>query len=137
MHLSLARMYDGYQVLKKYFCYNFFLINWCQNFGGTESDKRETETSYSEEEKDLDHEKVNLTGDISSDNNHDAVRADKVRTSKVGVKRKHHRAWTLCEVLKLVEGVARYGAGRWSEIRRVAFASYAYRTSVDLKVISL
>jgi len=29
--------------------------------------------------------------------------------------------------------VARYGAGRWSEIRRVAFASYSYRTSVDLK----
>ncbi|KAG8072615.1 hypothetical protein GUJ93_ZPchr0006g44555 [Zizania palustris] len=51
---------------------------------------------------------------------------------KHGGKRKHHQAWTLSEVLKLVDGVARYGAGKWSEIRRVAF-SYSYRTSVDLK----
>ncbi|PIA27711.1 hypothetical protein AQUCO_07600106v1 [Aquilegia coerulea] len=54
-------------------------------------------------------------------------------TSKYGVRRKHHRAWTLSEVIKLVEGVSKYGAGRWSEIKKVAFASYAYRTSVDLK----
>ncbi|KAL5211517.1 hypothetical protein ABZP36_022364 [Zizania latifolia] len=51
---------------------------------------------------------------------------------KQGGKRKHHQAWTLSEVLKLVDGVARYGAGKWSEIRRLAF-SYSYRTSVDLK----
>ncbi|KAK3159252.1 hypothetical protein QOZ80_2AG0147830 [Eleusine coracana subsp. coracana] len=47
--------------------------------------------------------------------------------------RKHHRAWTLCEVMKLVDGVALYGAGKWSEIRKLAFSSYSYRTSVDLK----
>ncbi|KAF0931221.1 hypothetical protein E2562_002570 [Oryza meyeriana var. granulata] len=52
---------------------------------------------------------------------------------KLGAKRKHHRAWTLSEVVKLVDGVARYGAGKWSEIRRLAFSSYSYRTSVDLK----
>ncbi|XP_062220460.1 uncharacterized protein LOC133919912 isoform X2 [Phragmites australis] len=52
---------------------------------------------------------------------------------KRGLTRKHHRAWTLCEVMKLVDGVARYGAGKWSEIRKLAFASYSYRTSVDLK----
>ncbi|TVU28762.1 hypothetical protein EJB05_20295 [Eragrostis curvula] len=50
-----------------------------------------------------------------------------------GFTRKHHRAWTLCEVLKLVDGVALYGAGKWSEIRKAAFSSYSYRTSVDLK----
>ncbi|KAL3511635.1 hypothetical protein ACH5RR_024352 [Cinchona calisaya] len=50
-----------------------------------------------------------------------------------GMRRKHHRPWSLTEVVKLVEGVARYGAGRWSEIKRLAFASYSYRTSVDLK----
>ncbi|GKV09865.1 hypothetical protein SLEP1_g21304 [Rubroshorea leprosula] len=54
-------------------------------------------------------------------------------TSKVRIRRKHHRAWTLHEVMKLVDGVSKYGAGRWSEIRRLAFASYSYRTSVDLK----
>ncbi|KAF9689964.1 hypothetical protein SADUNF_Sadunf01G0146800 [Salix dunnii] len=56
-----------------------------------------------------------------------------VPTSKGGIRRKHHRAWTLSEVMKLVEGVSRYGAGRWSEIKRHVFASYSYRTSVDLK----
>lgn len=98
------------------------------NFRGMESYKTHAEPS--EEDVDLDHEKM---GDTSSDNNGDTVHVVKTRTSKVSVKRKHHRAWTLCEVLKLVEGVARYGAGRWSEIRRVAFSSYSYRTSVDLK----
>jgi hypothetical protein len=53
---------------------------------------------------------------------------------KHGLTRKHHRAWTLSEVVKLVDGVARYGAGKWSEIRKLSFASYSYRTSVDLKV---
>ncbi|KAG8059261.1 hypothetical protein GUJ93_ZPchr0002g26154 [Zizania palustris] len=51
---------------------------------------------------------------------------------KRGGKRKHHRAWTLSEVLKLVDGVDRYGAGKWSEIRRLSFPC-SYRTSVDLK----
>jgi len=46
-------------------------------------------------------------------------------------------AWTLCEVVKLVDGVARFGAGKWSEIRKLSFASYSYRTSVDLKVCLL
>ncbi|CAN6239261.1 unnamed protein product [Urochloa humidicola] len=53
--------------------------------------------------------------------------------TKRGLTRKHHRAWTLCEVMKLVDGVARYGAGKWSEIRKLSFSSYSYRTSVDLK----
>uniref|UniRef100_A0A7N0T2I9 Uncharacterized protein n=1 Tax=Kalanchoe fedtschenkoi TaxID=63787 RepID=A0A7N0T2I9_KALFE len=47
--------------------------------------------------------------------------------------RKHHRAWTLSEVMKLVEGVSRYGAGKWSEIKRYSFTSYPHRSSVDLK----
>ncbi|OEL32341.1 hypothetical protein BAE44_0006643 [Dichanthelium oligosanthes] len=52
---------------------------------------------------------------------------------KRGLTRKHHRAWTLSEVMKLVDGVAQYGAGKWSEIRKLSFSSYSYRTSVDLK----
>ncbi|XP_031387643.1 uncharacterized protein LOC116200848 isoform X2 [Punica granatum] len=65
--------------------------------------------------------------DVSNDN------VVTVPTAKGGMRRKHHRAWTLSEVMKLVDGVSRYGAGRWSEIKRLAFASYSYRTSVDLK----
>ena len=57
-----------------------------------------------------------------------------VPTANGGMRRKHHRIWTLNEVVKLVEGVARYGVGRWSEIKRVFFASHSHRTSVDLKV---
>lgn len=56
-----------------------------------------------------------------------------VPTATGGMRRKHHRIWTLNEVVKLVEGVARYGVGRWSEIKRVFFASHPHRTSVDLK----
>lgn len=69
--------------------------------------------------------------DCSEDNSDDNVVT--VPTQKGGMRRKHHRPWTINEVVKLVEGVARYGAGRWSEIKRLAFASCAYRTSVDLK----
>ena len=39
--------------------------------------------------------------------------------------------------MKLVDGVARFGAGKWSEIRKLSFSSYSYRTSVDLKVCFL
>lgn len=73
--------------------------------------------------------------DSSGDNSYD--NAATVRNANGGMRRKHHRPWTLSEVVKLVEGVARYGAGRWSEIKRVSFASYSYRTSVDLKVYIL
>ncbi|KAG2722639.1 hypothetical protein I3760_02G136000 [Carya illinoinensis] len=69
--------------------------------------------------------------DSSGDNSDDNVVT--VPTAKGGMRRKHHRAWTLVEVMKLVEGVSKCGAGRWSEIKRLAFASYSYRTSVDLK----
>ncbi|XP_015576128.1 uncharacterized protein LOC8284664 isoform X2 [Ricinus communis] len=78
----------------------------------------------------LEHSKVLKPVDSSGDSDDNVVT---VPTSKGGIRRKHHRAWTLSEVMKLVEGVSRYGAGRWSEIKRLAFASYSYRTSVDLK----
>ena len=67
--------------------------------------------------------------DINSDD-----KASAVLTVKGGMRRKHHRAWTLTEVVKLVDGVSKFGAGRWSEIKRLSFSSHSYRTSVDLKV---
>nr|POE68102.1 telomere repeat-binding protein 6 [Quercus suber] len=77
-------------------------------------------------------ENLGLTqADSSGDNSDDNVVT--VPTAKGGMRRKHHRAWTLVEVMKLVEGVSKCGAGRWSEIKRLAFSSYSYRTSVDLK----
>ncbi|XP_022999983.1 uncharacterized protein LOC111494307 isoform X1 [Cucurbita maxima] len=78
------------------------------------------------EEKNLE-EKPTDSGNASDDN------AIIVPTPKSGSRRKHHRAWTLVEVIKLVEGVSICGAGRWSEIKKLSFSSYSYRTSVDLK----
>lgn len=70
--------------------------------------------------------------DLYEDHSDDSMMA--MPTPKGGMRRKHHRPWTLNEVIKLVEGVSRYGVGRWSEIKRLAFANCPYRTSVDLKV---
>ncbi|CAA7399032.1 unnamed protein product [Spirodela intermedia] len=52
---------------------------------------------------------------------------------KCVARRKHHRLWTLAEVMKLIEGVSRYGVGRWTKIKRLLFSSSGHRTSVDLK----
>ncbi|KAI3925288.1 hypothetical protein MKX01_035405 [Papaver californicum] len=69
--------------------------------------------------------------DLAEDNSDQNVKIQS--TTKGEPIRKHHRAWTLSEVTQLVEGVARFGAGRWSEIKRLGFTSCSYRTSVDLK----
>lgn len=53
---------------------------------------------------------------------------------EVGSRRKHHRLWTIAEVKKLIDGVAEYGVGRWSRIKKIYFPASAHRTSVDLKV---
>ncbi|CAN4117082.1 unnamed protein product [Withania somnifera] len=50
-----------------------------------------------------------------------------------GARRKHHRLWTVSEVRKLIDGVAQYGVGRWSHIKKLYFASSVHRTPVDLK----
>ncbi|CAA2979183.1 telomere repeat-binding factor like- [Olea europaea subsp. europaea] len=83
---------------------------------------------YSERKVELEKELKNLNSYEYSDDDVVTMPAANGR-----LRRKHHRPWTLSEVVKLVEGVAKYGAGRWSEIKRLAFASYSYRTSVDLK----
>ncbi|KAL9228516.1 hypothetical protein vseg_004090 [Gypsophila vaccaria] len=72
-----------------------------------------------------------LRDDAAGVNSDDNVAT--VPTAKGGVRRKHHRAWTLTEVTKLVDGVSKFGPGRWSEIKRLSFSSYTYRTAVDLK----
>ncbi|KAL1549419.1 hypothetical protein AAHA92_17526 [Salvia divinorum] len=52
---------------------------------------------------------------------------------EVSGRRKHHRLWTNAEVKKLIDGVAEYGVGRWSRIKKIYFPASAHRTSVDLK----
>ncbi|XP_077230098.1 uncharacterized protein LOC143863296 isoform X2 [Tasmannia lanceolata] len=93
----------------------------------SEGEEQATTTCTDELEQAPEPEKLDFSGHTSDEN------VTTVPTGKGGARRKHHQAWTLCEVTKLVEGVSRYGVGRWSEIKRLAFTSYSYRTSVDLK----
>ncbi|XP_071741965.1 uncharacterized protein [Rutidosis leptorrhynchoides] len=87
---------------------------------------------YSEQSGELNNDSdEGLVDSYSEDDSDDSILT--VPTAKGGMRRKHHRPWTLNEVVKLVEGVSRYGAGRWSEIKKIAFATCSHRTSVDLK----
>uniref|UniRef100_A0A1J3FNX0 Telomere repeat-binding protein 6 n=1 Tax=Noccaea caerulescens TaxID=107243 RepID=A0A1J3FNX0_NOCCA len=83
----------------------------------------------SEVDQDMEPEHIDSSGNSSDDNNN----VDVPIMQGAGLRRKHHRAWTLSEVTKLVEGVSKYGAGKWSEIKKLSFSSHSYRTSVDLK----
>ncbi|XP_042499376.1 uncharacterized protein LOC122077491 isoform X2 [Macadamia integrifolia] len=91
------------------------------------NERRPVVISTVEQRRDVEQENLDPYGSNSDDN------IATVSTAKGKPRRKHHRAWTLSEVMKLVEGVSRYGAGRWSKIKRISFASHTYRTSVDLK----
>ncbi|EOA33522.1 hypothetical protein CARUB_v10019876mg [Capsella rubella] len=93
------------------------------------SHKNNEEPILSEVDQDTEPEHIDSSGNSSDDNNN----MDVTIMQGGALRRKHHRAWTLSEVTKLVEGVSKYGAGKWSEIKKHSFSSYSYRTSVDLK----
>nr|VDD63131.1 unnamed protein product [Brassica oleracea] len=100
-------------------------------------DQKESATSSSNNEEDvltevdqdMETENIDSSGNSSDDNNNIGLPT----MQGGGLRRKHHRAWTLSEVTQLVEGVAKYGAGKWSEIKNLSFSSHSYRTPVDLK----
>ncbi|XP_023518018.1 uncharacterized protein LOC111781580 isoform X1 [Cucurbita pepo subsp. pepo] len=48
-------------------------------------------------------------------------------------RRKHQKMWTLTEVMQLVDGIAEYGTGRWTHIKRHLFAHSPHRTPIDLR----
>lgn len=73
--------------------------------------------------------------DLSMDESDDGVTT--LRSDGDGARRKHHRLWTVSEVRKLIDGVSQCGVGRWSQIKRLFFASSDHRTPVDLKVCPL
>ncbi|KAG7586817.1 SANT/Myb domain [Arabidopsis thaliana x Arabidopsis arenosa] len=93
------------------------------------SDENNEEHILSEVDQDMEPEHIDSSGNSSDDNNDTGVPI----MQGGALRRKHHRAWTLSEVTKLVEGVSKYGAGKWSEIKKHLFSSHSYRTSVDLK----
>lgn len=60
----------------------------------------------------------------------------RIRNLKCGFRRKkHNKVWTLAEVMKLIEGVSQCGVGRWIEIKKHSFPAFAFRNSIDLKVL--
>ncbi|KAI7724842.1 hypothetical protein M8C21_006956 [Ambrosia artemisiifolia] len=50
-----------------------------------------------------------------------------------GNQRKLHRLWSVSEVKKLIDGVAHFGVGKWTHIKKLLFSSSVHRTPVDLK----
>lgn len=44
--------------------------------------------------------------------------------------------WSLTEVMRLVDGIAEHGTGRWTQIKKQLFASSPHRTPIDLRVFS-
>ncbi|XP_019178438.1 PREDICTED: uncharacterized protein LOC109173627 isoform X2 [Ipomoea nil] len=54
------------------------------------------------------------------------------KTEKIQHHRKNH-FWSLTEVTNLVQGVSKYGVGRWIQIKRLFFRSSPHRTPADLK----
>ncbi|KAK9058793.1 hypothetical protein SSX86_023636 [Deinandra increscens subsp. villosa] len=57
----------------------------------------------------------------------------KMRSETNGNQRKHHRVWSVSEVKKLLDGVAHFGVGKWTHIKKLLFSSSVHRTPVDLK----
>uniref|UniRef100_A0A7N0RCS6 Myb-like domain-containing protein n=1 Tax=Kalanchoe fedtschenkoi TaxID=63787 RepID=A0A7N0RCS6_KALFE len=68
----------------------------------------------------------------SQDERSDDNDLGEVTSDKSG--RKHNRYWSDYEITILIEGVAKYGVGRWTDIKRGLFPPTTRRTSVDLKV---
>ncbi|XP_038881569.1 uncharacterized protein LOC120073047 isoform X3 [Benincasa hispida] len=48
-------------------------------------------------------------------------------------RRRHQKMWSLTEVMRLVDGIAEYGTGRWTQIKKHLFASSPHRTPIDLR----
>lgn len=80
----------------------------------------------------MEPEYMDSSGDSSDDSSYNRV--DRPVTQSA-MRRKHHRAWCLSEVKNLVEGVSKYGVGKWSVIKRLSYSSFPHRTPVDLKVL--
>ncbi|EFJ04765.1 hypothetical protein SELMODRAFT_432103 [Selaginella moellendorffii] len=80
-----------------------------------------------------DYEDVQSMGGEDCELDFSGEHVETVPTPNGGTRRKHHRPWTLREVMILVEGVARCGGGKWADIKKLEFSSVSYRTAVDLK----
>ncbi|CAN7021213.1 unnamed protein product [Brassica rapa subsp. trilocularis] len=78
----------------------------------------------------MEPEYMDSSGDSSDDSTYNRV--DRPITQSA-MRRKHHRAWSLSEVKNLVEGVSKYGVGKWSVIKKLSYSSFPHRSPVDLK----
>ncbi|MCD7446692.1 hypothetical protein HAX54_014463 [Datura stramonium] len=74
-----------------------------------------------------------ILSDQSSDNTSEDDWTIRSETRGTNQDRKHNKYWSTPEVLKLVEGVSKYGVGRWSDIKKMFFQSSMHRSPADLK----
>ncbi|KAK4766316.1 hypothetical protein SAY87_007958 [Trapa incisa] len=70
----------------------------------------------------------------ASESEGELVKKKKKKKSMKNIdRRKHQIMWTLQEVIKLIDGISEFGVGHWTDIKRLYFASSAYRTPIDLR----
>eukprot|EP00793_Prasinoderma_coloniale_P003598 PRCOL_00002972-RA len=60
-------------------------------------------------------------------------RSGRSGTTSTGGKRRSHQRWSMEETTALVDGVERFGLGKWAEIKKHTFDETSGRTPVDLK----
>ncbi|CAH9072324.1 unnamed protein product, partial [Cuscuta epithymum] len=57
------------------------------------------------------------------------------KTTRINIKqkRRNHNFWSITEVTNLVEGVSKFGVGKWVDIKRFFFHASPHRSPSDLK----
>ncbi|XP_016456927.1 uncharacterized protein LOC107780842 [Nicotiana tabacum] len=84
----------------------------------------------------LSEAQVDSSGILSDQSNDNTTSEDDwtIGTETPGTNQnRKHNYWSTPEVLKLVDGVSKYGVGRWTDIKRLYFQSSAHRSPPDLK----
>lgn len=73
--------------------------------------------------------------ELDSDEEYEPVESSfNIRNLKRNDRRKSCKAWTLDEVVALVDGMSQFGVGQWTAVKRTFFSS-SRRTATDIRVI--
>ena len=71
---------------------------------------------------------------ITSSESEDDISVTTIKSKIRTDRRKHHRMWTIDEVVKLLDGISHFGLGKWTDIKNLFFHSSSHRTPVDIRV---
>ncbi|RID69778.1 hypothetical protein BRARA_C01853 [Brassica rapa] len=70
---------------------------------------------------------------ITSSESEDDISVTTIKSKIRTDRRKHHRMWTIDEVVKLLDGISHFGLGKWTDIKNLFFHSSSHRTPVDIR----